>query len=792
MDESVARQQSHQDDKPESRLSETRDSKASVRRDFWVVLAVALPGLYLFPHFRFLQHANEMPRLFVTESLVERGSLSIDKALHRHAYRKQMDLSRSFCLSRGLARALTRSLHIRLKSPCREHFYSNKAPGPSIAAVPFYWMAGIWARLWGRSPRMADRIWWSRFGVSWLPSVIALLALVALGRRLGLREGARHVMVLAYGLGSMALVYSLQFMSHQLAAAGVIVSLALLTKGDKAGPGLLMAAGLAAGVALAADYQSAFILAILAVYGLVLLGFRRALWALLGGMPVLIFLAWYHWRCFGWPTWTGYEFLVDSTDLALHVRHPLGLVGPRPGPFRAILWSSSEGLLFLAPWLGLAIFGLARLLRLGGGRRPTEAESRGGSVGDMQKEVLSQRGAAVHTGLLLAGLGLVGLLVADHATSGLVQRWMVRRLAGVGLRTVTGSSLPVVLLAWWAMIWTGAVLSFGFRRDWIGPLAHLADAMSVGAAFVAPLADFLAQGPESRVVLWTLLGAWQALGGFSKGRRARDAGLLFLAWNLGVAMHLLPWQGSWHWVGWLLAVTWALESARSRGSGVGASGPQTAWPKGRDIRFAIGLVGLVAGMVSLWFVPSLSFWQGGWQVGPRYLAVGLPILALAAGMAMDGAWEEVFGRALVGGLVLVGLFAYVTTAAVFPHFPKSFKNPLFDLIWYLMAHGHVAKNLGSRFLGLHGVGSLVPLFSYVALLAAIVLSGGTEGRGSWGRGASFVGNMVRNMGVFMLSVLVAATILFGYSRLPRTNFDRCCRWIITMWDKEHASRWNAP
>ncbi len=764
-----------------------------VRKDLIVVFLVVLPALYVFPHFRFLQHANEMPRLFVTESLVTKGSFAIDEPLRRHRYTKRMDLSRGLCLSAGLARAVRRSLHVPVESRCQEHIYSNKAPGPSVAAVPFYVMAGLWARLSGRKPTLADRLWWSRFGTGWLAMLLALLALAALGRRLEMAPGPRHAMLLAYGLGSMGLVYSVQFMSHQLAAAGAVTALALLSGSRPVPRWSVFGAGVAGSVALAADYQSAALLGILTIYGVGRLGPKRSLWAVLGALPVVAGLAWYHDVCFGWYGWTGYDFLIDRADLALHVKHPLGLVGPQAGPFRAILWSPREGLLFLSPWLFLVPIGLAGLLR----RTVTEASPEGdGTKGRSGRSWLHLAPGQWARGFFLVGMLLVAAVVVDHATSGWIQGKVLGGFSGMGLAPTTGSSFPVVALAWWGVAWVGAVAIWGFRREWLGPWARVADAVSVGVALTLPVTDFLVQGPEGRVALWSLVAAWPVLGGLPIGFRVRKGAGVAAFWFFGLAAHQLPWQGSWHWVGWFVVAVWAMQIAWERSKNAASSvasghaGRSRAEQDGRR-SFSLGLVVLSAAVFYLWFVSSVTYWHGGWQVGPRYLALCLPLLALAAGMGFHLGWRNPWLRAGVGALVAVGLFVYVTTAAVFPHYPKSFRNPVVDLIWYLMSHGYVARNLGEHWFALKGVWGLMPLFLFVGLLWVAVFSGWTSSSGPPHKETSpKFGKVVSRLWPVALSALLAAVILVGYFRLPRTDLKRCCRWITTMWDREHSSSWD--
>src|SRR5690349_7782521 len=80
----------------------------------WFFLLFAAVYLYAFPFFDQLRSANEMPRLLLTQEMVDCGVFYLD--------RRMSEFASTADLSRGPD----------------GHLYANKAPGASFLAVPAY------------------------------------------------------------------------------------------------------------------------------------------------------------------------------------------------------------------------------------------------------------------------------------------------------------------------------------------------------------------------------------------------------------------------------------------------------------------------------------------------------------------------------------------------------------------------------------------------------------------------------------------------------------------------------
>jgi hypothetical protein len=327
----------------------------------WRTLAafagVAFVYLYSFPYFAQVHNANEVPRIELTEAMVDHGHFYIDDA---NAHEPVVDV----------AGPLSVDAHgkVLLGDP-HGHVYSNKAPGQSFLGIPFYLLAKLWARAHGRAqPTAAEITFALRVGTGALPSLLFLPLLWAL---LGLlfpgeeTVASRRIALCAYALGTMALQYSILLYSHQLSAVGVGSAYALcaLRARGRGRDWWVAAAGFLASFATACDYQAAFVAAPVFVYALVTVKSRAktAAWFAAGGLPPAVLLLYYHTACFGRPWRTAYSYTLAF--MHFHEQGFLGLRGPAWVAFKGSLWAPDNGLFFFSPFLLLAIPGLVLMLR---------------------------------------------------------------------------------------------------------------------------------------------------------------------------------------------------------------------------------------------------------------------------------------------------------------------------------------------------------------------------------------------------------------------------------------------
>jgi hypothetical protein len=172
------------------------------------------------------------------------------------------------------------------------------------------------------------------------------------------------------------------------------------------------------------------------------------------------------------------------------------------------------------------------------------------------------------------------------------------------------------------------------------------------------------------------------------------------------------------------------------------------------------------------FVSGMSNWRAGWCAGPRYIATVAPFLV--AGIAHG--WRVVRHRfvlsVLTAGLLLPSVVLNAVSAAVYPHYPTEFNNPVFDLAFPLLSAGFVPYSLGR--LVLPGIWSLAPLAAGLLLALALGLSGEDRRPGRWALHA-------------VLAVFVAAAFLVPLARsgrAPNAAEARATAFVRSTWEPQ--------
>jgi len=314
----------------------------------WFFLLFAVVYLYAFPFFDQLRSANEMPRILMTQELVDRGVFYLDRRLS--------EFGSTGDLSRGPD----------------GHLYPNKAPGASFLAVPAY----LVCKALGNTSLRA-LTWAFRFSAVTVPALLFLPVFYRTSRRFTDEEPARRTALGAYALGSTALPYGILFFSHQVAAAcagAAFAAAAALCRRDARHPeDAAFATGLFAGLAVMMDYQAALAAVLVGLYALVR-GRRRLRNVVLmtaGALPPAAALAMYHFISFGSPLRTGYNY---SFDLVTRQGF-MGLVGFSRESTTSTLFLPANGIFVLMPWILLAVVGAIGIARDPEWRRRAGAEA---------------------------------------------------------------------------------------------------------------------------------------------------------------------------------------------------------------------------------------------------------------------------------------------------------------------------------------------------------------------------------------------------------------------------------
>lgn len=299
---------------------------------------VTILFVYCFPYFQKMHSANELPRIYLTMAMADEGSFAIDTGVKKWGSTADV-------------------------SPSNGHSYSNKAPGSSFLAVPAYLVLKATKGMTGAAPSLAEMTWTFRIATGVLPTLLFLALLWRFLGRFASSPHTRRLLLVSYALGSMAMTYSVLFISHQLGAVciGTAYILAVWVVEEGVDRRWLFACGLAAGCAPLMDYQAAFAgvpIAIYLLWKLVIADRKRwvgILYAMGGAIIPIALLLFYHARAFGSPFRTGYA--ASETFAHYHQQGFLGMDQLRLEAFTGSLFAPDNGLLIFCPALLLAIPG---------------------------------------------------------------------------------------------------------------------------------------------------------------------------------------------------------------------------------------------------------------------------------------------------------------------------------------------------------------------------------------------------------------------------------------------------
>ena len=495
----------------------------------WFFLLFAAIYLYAFPFFDQLRSANEMPRILMTQEMVDHGHFYLDRRLP--------EFGSTGDLSRGPD----------------GHLYPNKAPGPSFLAVPAY----LVCKALGLTSLRAVT-WAFRVSSVTLPALLFLPVFYRLTRRFTPQEPARRTALAAYALGSSALPYGILFFSHQVAAAcagtAFAAAIALTRRQARHFEDAAAATGFFAGLAVMMDYQAALASLVIGLY--VLVRARRRVRAVIlmtaGALPAAAALGMYHFISFGSPLKTGYSY---SFDLVTR-QGIMGMVGFSRESTVSTLFLPSNGIFVLMPWIVLAVVGAVAIARDPEARRRAGPEAlvaavifaiyvaylsalvpymaRGGwCVGPRYLTVcmpfvgcLAAAGFAaadrrwvtsvLAQGLVVAAgiLYLVAITTYPHWPEGLAnplwelsfrllkQGYAVHSLGtAVGLRGIW-AAVPLYALALGTMVW---LLARGPKRSWLTAVL----ACALGAGIIAGHRAFPLSGPYSERAWGFVTRTWE-------------------------------------------------------------------------------------------------------------------------------------------------------------------------------------------------------------------------------------------------------------------------------------------
>jgi hypothetical protein len=252
----------------------------------------------------------------------------------------------------------------------QNHWYSARAPGLALFALPFYDVlnlvnADAWAR---ESPALRnddEMVYLIGLWANVLPGLLLLILVWRVAERF--QEGHGVVAAIALGLGTIVLPLSTLLFSHAFTAFLGFGAFALMLRerDGPSSPALLALAGVAMGYAVASEYPLLFVALVLGLYllsrrdALTPLGVaRRAGAYLAGGVVGIVPLLLYNHYAF--HSWTHLAY----SDVPRQHKGFFGIGLPSLKVLATLLFDS-RGMLTLSPVLVLGALGTVLLYRRG-------------------------------------------------------------------------------------------------------------------------------------------------------------------------------------------------------------------------------------------------------------------------------------------------------------------------------------------------------------------------------------------------------------------------------------------
>jgi hypothetical protein len=329
-------------------------------------------GLYLlsFPYHPGLRSPNELCRLWQARSIIDHHQVSIDQTMREFGPVGDRSCTLTVLVTENGVEKEQLFSCVQGQPPGRviaQHRYPSKAPLVSFLAAPVYWLL---KQVQDPVPELAQ-VFFSRLLVAVFPTLLLMVLLRRYLREV-LPPTTADLLVVAYGLGTMAFSFGELFFSHQLTAALLFAAFMVVRAVElqRVGEWGYVAAGALCGAVVMTEYTGALGVVCLAAW-VVVRRFgrwpalaRAVVFVVLGSAPFLGGLMAYHQACFGSPLTSGYKFLDDAAYQHWHVGGFLGIRWPDPLVLLLSGFSPLRGLFTMSPFLLLAFWGLKPLKQI--------------------------------------------------------------------------------------------------------------------------------------------------------------------------------------------------------------------------------------------------------------------------------------------------------------------------------------------------------------------------------------------------------------------------------------------
>ncbi|MDD5688054.1 MAG: hypothetical protein PHE88_09520 [Elusimicrobia bacterium] len=229
------------------------------------------------------------------------------------------------------------------------HYYTDKAPGISLLAVPVYAVLRIFN--FPPAPKPAYRYIFAVL-FSAIPTIILVFYIYKFLLSITIEEKTAKLILIAYSLATIAFPFSLVFYPYQIVSLYLFISFFLIFNKNN-----YFYSGLLCGLAIISDYTVIPVFLYFTVY--IYCTNKKSIGKYLTGIiPSLLILGIYNKLCFGNPFLIGYNYESVSQFRSEMSKGLFGITTFNFNNFFKITISSYRGLFFYSPWLIFVFLGV--------------------------------------------------------------------------------------------------------------------------------------------------------------------------------------------------------------------------------------------------------------------------------------------------------------------------------------------------------------------------------------------------------------------------------------------------
>lgn len=244
------------------------------------------------------------------------------------------------------------------------HFYTDKAPGISFLAVPFYFIASKILRLCSSSSALVDyifKIYIPTFFVVIIPSAIMGVIFYKTINMFLSNIRLSILGTMSYSLGTIVFFYSNMFYAHHVAGFLFFTAFYILIKSSnikEINKSKIFLSGSLLGLAILCEYPMVvFAVFVFAYLFAVTKSIKKLIYLAIPVCLAVIILCIYHYACFDNPLKTGYNYEYSHYFAKYHAQGISGIKLPKLSRIIKLTFGLKRGIFMMHPFLLFAFPG---------------------------------------------------------------------------------------------------------------------------------------------------------------------------------------------------------------------------------------------------------------------------------------------------------------------------------------------------------------------------------------------------------------------------------------------------